>query len=551
MEQKPLKDSDRTRSLIPILLMPSPSKTSSKCRSSSLPRNIKTVPAAKLEKIRTQSNHTELQRVNQDLEKKLHRMVELHEEEKRNVSHEVTTLCNQLMEAKITINKLLGSKLPAEVEERIHAEKCGYNTPGTDCLSSFFDTEAELLHQPEPIGSPGSAIPVSPSRKVTYDHLNNTNKPDQRSPCKSNLYHSDTALYCPAEQRDRRQVRNAHFLKSQSFTDSCTEAEGFDPTLASEMLLNYDASTPSSSDYPSSTVTAVKKGTSEAKPTFCPTQQVGLRDDIHERKYNTSERQENRKCDFIQTRPLQQFTDVTLGCKDGMQQCSVTLPIEFSDTPHLSWFSTKHVTAPKLYNDQENGNDLEKNRMCQLKKVNMHFTNTSSHRISGSILSNDTEQQWGSRLVKETTRNMNQLFIREDYFPDGKDSNKNAFTDAGFGAMNCKPLSEIDHNYQESSSTPSHIETEDSPKKLPSEKNKNKTYIKNTNTVSNIKRIVDVASNTSVKSSYRRPIKFLKVHDVPLDDVVSSSKQEKPLKISGLYRKDSLIKAQLYGNLLK
>ncbi|GCC25350.1 hypothetical protein chiPu_0003760 [Chiloscyllium punctatum] len=55
---------------------------------------------------RTQSNQTELQRVNQDLEKKLHRMVELHEEEKRNLSHEVITLCNQLMEAKITIDKL-------------------------------------------------------------------------------------------------------------------------------------------------------------------------------------------------------------------------------------------------------------------------------------------------------------------------------------------------------------------------------------------------------------------------------------------------------------
>ncbi|XP_072424603.1 uncharacterized protein [Chiloscyllium punctatum] len=597
MEQKILEDSERTRSLKPILLMLSPSKTSSKYRSSSLPRDIKTVPAAKLEKIssspkqlqnyqlelqepelnmtylhletelqhtqeklkeltetlqRTQSNQTELQRVNQDLEKKLHRMVELHEEEKRNLSHEVITLCNQLMEAKITIDKLTENNLPAEVQERvrIHAEKFGCDIPGTACHSSFFNTQADVLQKLEPTGLSGSANPVSPSRKVTYDHLNSINKPDQWSPCKSNLYHSDTALYCPAEQRDRWQVRNAHFLKTRSFTDSCTEAKGFSPTLTSEMLSNYTASIPSSSSYLSSTMTAEKKGTAEAKSTLPLTQQVVLKDDIHERKYNTSERQENKKCDFIPTKPLQQFTDVALCYKDSTQQCSATPPLDFSDSPHLFWFSTKHVTIPKLYNDQEDENNLEKDRMGQLKKANMHYTNNSSHRISGRILSSDAEQQWNSHLMKETTNNMNQFFIRENYFPDGEDINKSTFTDVGFGAMNCQLCSEIDHNKQESSSMLRYTETEDGPKILPSERNTNKMYIKNTNTVSDINRIVDVASNTSAKSLCQRPIKFLMVHNVPLDDVVSSSKQEKPLKISGLYRKDSLIKAQLYGNLL-
>ncbi|XP_078419532.1 uncharacterized protein begain [Cetorhinus maximus] len=479
MEQKTLKDSSGTRPLIIIQLMSSPNNTL-KSRSSSLPGKINMVPAAEMEKIsssqkqneqlqkhqlelqesesdetslyleaelqhaqeelkklaeklhRTQKNHTALQQVNQDLENKLHRMAQTHQEEKKNLSHEVITLCNHLMEATSTIDKL-------------------------------------------------------------------------------------------------------------------TENNSFSKIVTSDTLPNYAASVPISSIYPSCIMTAEKKGITQAKTTLSPTQQLGLRDDIYERNCNTSEEQGN-KYSFIQARPQQQLIDVAHGYQDGTQHCSATLPIDFSDSPHLSWMNIQHVRVPKQYSDQGNLHDLEKNRMDQCKKVNMHCRNTSSYRISGKISSsNHTKQQLGSSLMKNNQ--VNQFFTREDNFSDGEDTSQSNITEAAFGTMNCQPCSEIDCKKQESLSIPWQKDTEDDPKTLLSEKNTNQMYTKSANNVVNIKKI-DVAPNTSVKSLRQYPIKLLVVHNVPLDDVVSNSKQEKSSKISGLYRKDSLTKAQLYGNLL-
>ncbi|XP_042599235.1 brain-enriched guanylate kinase-associated protein-like [Cyprinus carpio] len=55
---------------------------------------------------RIQSSYMALQRINQDMEEKIHRMTQRHEEEKRLRSREIVTLKNHLMEAKIFIQKL-------------------------------------------------------------------------------------------------------------------------------------------------------------------------------------------------------------------------------------------------------------------------------------------------------------------------------------------------------------------------------------------------------------------------------------------------------------
>ncbi|XP_078089248.1 brain-enriched guanylate kinase-associated protein [Mustelus asterias] len=600
MEQKAFKNSNGTRPLIVIRLMPSPNSTFFKSRSSSLPGNINIVPAAKMEKIsysqkqneqlqkhqlklqesesdttrlyletelqhaqeelkdlteklhRTQKHHTALQQVNQDLENKLHRMAQLHEEEKRNLSHKIITLCNQLTEAKITMDKLTENSQPAEIQRRVrtYTENLGSDIPGTVVHSSFFNTQDQVLEKPEPTCLSGT--PISLSRQVLHGHVN-TNKSDQGFPCNSDLYHCDTVLDCPAEQRrDRRQVRDVHFFQTQSFTDSSTETEDFNKILTSETLPNYAASTSSSSNSLSCTMTAENKGTTQAKTTLSPTQQVGLRANVYERKCNSSEEQGNKTHSFIQARPLQPFIDVAHGYQDSTQHCSATLPIDFSDSPpHVSWMSIQDVRVPKLYGDEGNVHHLEKNRVGQCKKVNMHYTNISSNRVSEKISSSShTKQQLGNHLMKKTNNQENQFFTREDSFPDGEDTSQNNFPEVGFGTMSCQPYSEIDCKKQASLSVSRLKDTEDDPKTLPNEKNAIQTYIKNTDNVADIKRIVDVAPNISVKSLRRYPIKIFVVHNVSLGDVVSSSEQEKPSKVSGLYRKDSLMKAQLYGNLL-
>ncbi|XP_067848278.1 brain-enriched guanylate kinase-associated protein-like [Heptranchias perlo] len=516
-----------------------------------------------------QNNHAALQRVNQNLEHNLHRMAQLHEEEKRNLSHEIITLNNHLMEAKITIDKLTEDNLPTEIQERVrvYMEKFGCGLPGAACHLSYSDTRAKVLEKPEPTSLPGSPIPASLSRQIIHGHSEDTDKLDGRSPCKANLYRSDSALYCPADQRrGRRQIRdrygrNVVYFRTQSFTDSSTEAEGFSTSLSSESLPNYATSVPGASSCPSCTLTAEKKATTKAKTTLNPTQQVafiGLRDDVYERKCNTSQEQGNNKSSFVQASPLQQVTDVAHGHQDGTQHCCArTLPAHFSDSLHLSRMSTQFVRVPKLYNDQRNMHAPEKNIMGQCRKVNMHYSNTSSYRVSGKISSSShTERQLGSSLMKKMNNQVNQFFTtssREDNFHDGEDNNQSSFAETSFGTMNCQPSSEIDYNNdqkQVSLSTPRHKDTEGDPKAFLGEKSTSQACIKNTNNVANIKKYVDVAPNSSIESLRRQPIKLLVVHNVPLDDGVLNRKQEKSSKISGLYRKDSLTKAQLYGNLL-
>ncbi|KAM9842152.1 brain-enriched guanylate kinase-associated protein [Aulostomus maculatus] len=223
---------------------------------------------------RIQSSYAALQRINQDLEDKMHRTSQHHEEEKRALSREIIVLNNHLMEAKLTINKLREdndlyrkdcnlaaqllqcskshyratklSELPLDFQERIssHMEKHTQSNESTMamCHSNYSDAVptaiiAKVLEKPEP----GSSCPVtrSPSPQPqdgdfltgsgSTDHLN------RRIAYKSSdLYCSDTALYCPERWQDteRRQSIDLHGtamlqLHAQPSTDSNPDEEAY------------------------------------------------------------------------------------------------------------------------------------------------------------------------------------------------------------------------------------------------------------------------------------------------------------------------------------
>uniref|UniRef100_A0A672ZU11 Uncharacterized protein n=1 Tax=Sphaeramia orbicularis TaxID=375764 RepID=A0A672ZU11_9TELE len=194
-----------------------------------------------------------------------------HEEEKRALSREIIVLNNHLMEAKITINKLREdndlyrkdcnlaaqllqcskshyrahkmSELPLDFQERIssHIEKHNRGSGATMamCHSNYSDAVptsiiAKVLEKPEP----GSSCPVtrSPSpQQQDGDFLTGTGSTDhlnRRIAYKtSDLYCSDTALYCPERWQDteRRQSVDLHGtgllqqLHTQNSTDSNPE----------------------------------------------------------------------------------------------------------------------------------------------------------------------------------------------------------------------------------------------------------------------------------------------------------------------------------------
>ncbi|XP_069008486.1 brain-enriched guanylate kinase-associated protein [Embiotoca jacksoni] len=223
---------------------------------------------------RIQSSYATLQRINQDLEDKMHVTSQHHEEEKRALSREIIVLNNHLMEAKITINKLRDdndvyrkdcnlaaqllqcskshyrvhkmSELPLDFQERIssHMEKHNRSSSVTMamCHSNYSDAVptaiiAKVLEKPEPGSScPATRSPSPPPEDGDFltgtgstDHLN------RRIAYKtSDLYCSDTALYCPERWQDteRRQSVDLHGtallqLHAQNSTDSNPDEDAF------------------------------------------------------------------------------------------------------------------------------------------------------------------------------------------------------------------------------------------------------------------------------------------------------------------------------------
>ncbi|XP_077394156.1 uncharacterized protein begain [Festucalex cinctus] len=265
---------------------------------------------------RIQSSYAALQRINQDLEDKMHRTTQHHEEEKRALSREIIVLNNHLMEAKLTINKLKEdndlyrkdcnlaaqllqcskshyrahkmSELPLDFQERIssHIEKHNQGSEATlaMCHSNYSDAVptaiiAKILEKPEP----GNSCPItrSPSphprdgqslaEPGSNDHLN------RRVAYKtSDLYCSDTALYCPErwQETDRRQSIDLHGtslrqLHAQNSTDSNPDEEAYhsgsfshhEPPSSFHHHEDFSAgSLPASSSYSSFSLASDDKG---------------------------------------------------------------------------------------------------------------------------------------------------------------------------------------------------------------------------------------------------------------------------------------------------
>uniref|UniRef100_A0A3Q3WYA8 Uncharacterized protein n=1 Tax=Mola mola TaxID=94237 RepID=A0A3Q3WYA8_MOLML len=209
---------------------------------------------------RIQSSYSALQRINQDLEEKIHRDSQHHDDEKRALSREIIVLNNHLMEAKLTIEKLQEdnelyrkdcnlaaqllqcnkslyraqlSELPADLQERLtmHMEESPLCHTYVDTVPASL--MAEVLEKPDEACSSSQAS-RSPSPQ-TQDHtfilerLGPGERIGLRAAYKSDLYSSDTALYCPDDRhRERRPSVDLHGPRKlqygpQNSTDSNPE----------------------------------------------------------------------------------------------------------------------------------------------------------------------------------------------------------------------------------------------------------------------------------------------------------------------------------------
>ncbi|XP_078796716.1 brain-enriched guanylate kinase-associated protein isoform X2 [Oryzias latipes] len=264
---------------------------------------------------RIQSSYAAIQRINQDLEEKMCRASQHHEEEKRALSREIIVLNNHLMEAKITINKLREdndlyrkdcnlaaqllqcskshyrshklSELPLDFQERIssHIEKKNRSRGSkmAECHPKYSDTVptsiiAKILEKPEAGTSVSATRSPSPQHQ-NEDFLTGTGSTDhlnRRAAYKtSDLYCSDTALYCPERWQDteRRQSVDLHNtdllqIHAQNSMDSNPDDDPFqsgsfshEPPSPFPPHDEYGAgSLPASSSYSSFSLASDEKG---------------------------------------------------------------------------------------------------------------------------------------------------------------------------------------------------------------------------------------------------------------------------------------------------
>ncbi|XP_073923255.1 brain-enriched guanylate kinase-associated protein isoform X3 [Castor canadensis] len=250
---------------------------------------------------RIQSNYMALQRVNQELEDKLYRMGQHYEEEKRALSHEIVALNSHLLEAKVTIDKLSEDNLPSDFQQRVslHMEKHGCSLPSPLCHPAYADSVptcviAKVLEKPDPT-SLSSRLSDASARDLAF--RDGVEKPGPRPPYKGDIYCSDTALYCPEERRhDRRPsvdapVTDVGFLQAHNSTDSTAEEEeaeaaAFPAGFRHEAFPGYAGSLPTSSSYSSFSATSEEKEHAQASTLTASQQAIYLnsRDELFNRK---------------------------------------------------------------------------------------------------------------------------------------------------------------------------------------------------------------------------------------------------------------------------
>ncbi|XP_048840846.1 brain-enriched guanylate kinase-associated protein-like [Brienomyrus brachyistius] len=288
---------------------------------------------------RIQSSYAALQRINQDLEDKIQRTSQHHDEEKRVLSREIVILNNHLMEAKMTIQKLREdndlcrkdcnlaaqllqcnkshyrahelSELPAEFQERVNLQM----EASPLCHSPYSDSVptsviAKVLEKPEPGMASRTASPMPheparlPSSPVSSERLT------LRMVYRSDVYSSDAALYCSDEHEHQElcqsmelhehqelcQSMELHERESSPFqahnsTDSNPEEEALlHSSFSQEPFLEFAGSLPPSSSYSSFSAASDEKPRPPSSNLSSPHQAAYMewRDGDYEHKSNSS-----------------------------------------------------------------------------------------------------------------------------------------------------------------------------------------------------------------------------------------------------------------------
>ncbi|XP_026881654.2 brain-enriched guanylate kinase-associated protein isoform X2 [Electrophorus electricus] len=553
---------------------------------------------------RIQSSYAALQRINQDLEDKIHRATQQHEEEKRALGREIIVLNNHLMEAKITIEKLREdndlyrkdcnlaaqllqcgkshyrahklSELPTDLQERVssHMEKHGSGRSLGLCHSSYSDTVptaviAKVLEKPEL----GSSCPVtrSPSPQARDpDHMTNNvmgsgDTLHRRVVYKSSdLYCSDTALYCPTDdrrrehQQERRQSvdlhgREASFFQAQNSTDSNPEEDSFLPGFSHDDAAFHEfaaGSPPPSSSYSSFSAASDEKG--HALSGTLSSSHLALYMDWPEGDYEHKSTSSYDK-DSPGFPKSHSFQHMAPSPQKGNSPAYARTPSCYSEPYHSPRLpSSRNAGSSGVPRDSRGSVHISEEELTgRWRQLSVEDINMFSYRNPGRVSPYSFSEQhfaMGPAKIK-----LGPLYSS---FQEGDDVFHTRVLDTCFPtSAGSSPAPSPKHNL-------GLCKTEKSPlyqSKDDSQESKSSLFLSGSSkdkesTVGNVnKEYEDVSPSSSVESLHQNPLEASNVQHYQLQSPVPQRKtppQHQTFGSTGLSRKDSLTKAQLYGTLL-
>nr|XP_056707420.1 brain-enriched guanylate kinase-associated protein isoform X1 [Euleptes europaea] len=543
---------------------------------------------------RIQNNYLALQRINQDLEDKLYRMGQHYEEEKRALSHEIMALNNHLIEAKVTIDKLSEdnelyrkdcnlaaqllqcsknydrahklSELPSEFQERvsIHLEKHGCSLSVPLCHTSFADNIptcviAKVLEKPDP-NSLSSRLSSPSARDLAFQ--DSVGKLGPRPQYKSDIYCSDTALYCPDERRRERrqsvdmQVKDVGFLRSQNSTDSTVEEDGFHSSFSHEAFPEYVTSLPTSSSYSSFSVTSEEKENAQASTLTASQQAIYMssRDEMFERKPSSGYDHQGSPR-FAKSKSIQHM-ELADDNEDSPTFTRTMSPYS-SEPYHFSAITTQQaLSSQKMRSECRNTHLSEEDLPGRWRQLSAEDIGAYSYRNSGRLSPCSFSEQYYRSPIKKADSRSSPIYAsyKADSFSEGDDLCQSRLVDSCFlrtdGGLNIDISASCKQDKLASYKT----------KELRDKKNERITVqVCSSKSIEGspvLKReYVDVSPNSSAESLNQSSMEASEIHQSSIDQGSHSSLHSKQQQFqrtgsTGLSRKDSLTKAQLYGTLL-
>lgn len=383
----------------------------------------------------------------------------------------------------------------------------------------------------------------------------------QRPQYKSDIYCSDTALYCPEERRRERrqsvdmQVKGVGFLRSQNSTDSTVEEDGFHSSFSHEAFPEYVTSLPTSSSYSSFSVTSEEKENAQASTLTASQQAIYLssRNEMFERKPSSGYEQGSPR--FAKAKSIQhmELTDDN----ENSPTFTRTMSPYASEPYHFSAITTQQALASqKMRSESRNSHLSEEDLPGQWRQLSVEDIGAYSYRNSGRLSPCSFSEQYYRSPIKKGDSRSSPIYAsyKGDSFSEGDDICQSRLVDSCF--LRTDSGLNID------------ISTSCKQDKLPSYKTKelrDKKSERITVQVCSSKSIdgspvlkreyVDVSPNSSAESLNHSSMEASEIHQSSIEQGSHSSLHSKQQQFqrtgsTGLSRKDSLTKAQLYGTLL-